>query len=68
MNPSRRMSVTLVLEDEIDISRGDMLASAHQPPEVARQFEAAVVWMSDSRSIRAVLIGSNTPRRRYRPK
>ena len=42
------MSVTLVLEDELDISRGDLLASAHNIPEVARQFEAAVVWMSDS--------------------
>ena len=42
------MSVTLVLEDEIDISRGDLLASAQNVPEVARQFEAGVVWMSDS--------------------
>ena len=41
------MSVTLALEDEIDISRGDMLASAHNVPEVARQFEAGVVWMSE---------------------
>jgi sulfate adenylyltransferase subunit 1 len=39
------MSVTLTLEDEIDISRGDMIASAQQPPEVARQFDATVVWM-----------------------
>ncbi|HUJ51387.1 MAG TPA: sulfate adenylyltransferase subunit CysN [Bryobacteraceae bacterium] len=42
------MSVTLVLEDELDISRGDLLASAHNVPEVARQFEAGVVWMSES--------------------
>lgn len=41
------MSVTLTLEDEIDISRGDMIASAHQPPEVARQFDATVVWMHE---------------------
>ena len=34
------MSVTLTLEDEIDISRGDMLASAAAPPHVARVFEA----------------------------
>ena len=41
------MSVTLVLENELDISRGDLLASVHNVPEVARQFEAAVVWMND---------------------
>ena len=41
------MSVTLVLEDELDISRGDLLASAHNVPEVARQFDASVVWMSE---------------------
>ena len=32
------MSVTVTLEDEIDISRGDMLAAAHQPPVVATNF------------------------------
>jgi len=42
------MSVTLVLEDEIDISRGDLIASAHNVPEVSRQFEASVVWMSET--------------------
>ena len=41
------MSVTLVLEDELDISRGDLLASAHNVPSVARQFEATVVWMNE---------------------
>ena len=41
------MSVTLTLEDEIDISRGDLIASAHQPPEASREFEATVVWMND---------------------
>jgi sulfate adenylyltransferase subunit 1 len=41
------MSVTLTLEDELDISRGDMLASAHKTPEVARQFDASVVWLSE---------------------
>jgi sulfate adenylyltransferase subunit 1 len=42
------MSVTLVLEDELDISRGDLLASAHNVPEASRSFEASVVWMSDA--------------------
>jgi sulfate adenylyltransferase large subunit len=41
------MSVTLTLEDELDISRGDMLASAQKTPEVARQFDASVVWLSE---------------------
>jgi sulfate adenylyltransferase subunit 1 len=41
------MSVTLTLEDELDISRGDMIASAQRVPEVARQFEASVVWLSE---------------------
>src|SRR6202050_5538861 len=41
------MSVTLTLADELDISRGDMLASAHKTPEVARQFDANVVWLSE---------------------
>jgi bifunctional enzyme CysN/CysC len=40
-------SVTLTLTDEIDCSRGDMLASADQPPEAADQFETTIVWMSD---------------------
>jgi sulfate adenylyltransferase large subunit len=39
------MSIAVTLEDELDISRGDMLAAAHQPPAVATTFRAAVVWM-----------------------
>ncbi len=41
------MSVTLTLEDELDISRGDMIASAQRLPEVARQFDASVVWLNE---------------------
>ncbi|MGZ2745430.1 sulfate adenylyltransferase subunit CysN [Burkholderia stagnalis] len=41
-------AVTLTLADEIDISRGDMLARADAPPEVADQFEATLVWMHDA--------------------
>ncbi|HTC88923.1 MAG TPA: hypothetical protein VK686_11535, partial [Bryobacteraceae bacterium] len=41
------MSVTLTLEDEVDISRGDMLASTQKAPEVARQFDATVVWLNE---------------------
>ena len=40
-------SVTLTLADEIDCSRGDVIASAEDPPQSADQFEATVVWMSD---------------------
>ncbi|VWC40293.1 adenylylsulfate kinase [Burkholderia lata] len=41
-------AVTLTLADEIDISRGDMIARADAPPEVADQFEATLVWMHDA--------------------
>ncbi|MGF6395090.1 sulfate adenylyltransferase subunit CysN [Pseudomonas plecoglossicida] len=40
-------AVTLVLKDEIDISRGDLIALADAPPEVADQFEATLVWMDE---------------------
>ncbi len=39
------MSVTLQLEDEIDLSRGDMLVAAENLPRVSRKFEAMVVWL-----------------------
>jgi bifunctional enzyme CysN/CysC len=40
-------SVTLTLEDEIDVSRGDVIAAADAPAPVANQFEATLVWMDD---------------------
>lgn len=40
-------AVTLVLKDEIDISRGDLIALADVPPAVADQFEATLVWMDE---------------------
>lgn len=40
-------SVTITLTDEIDISRGDVIAEAGSPPEVADQFECHVVWLDD---------------------
>jgi sulfate adenylyltransferase large subunit len=39
------MSVTLCLEDEIDISRGDMLVPPSHPPHTARRIDARLVWM-----------------------
>ena len=47
------MSVTLTLEDEIDISRGDVLVADSQPaalsyqPSVEKRFEAEMVWMDE---------------------
>jgi len=40
-------SVTLTLADEVDCSRGDVIAIADNPPEVSDQFEATIVWMAD---------------------
>jgi bifunctional enzyme CysN/CysC len=40
-------SVTVTLEDEVDCSRGDVIAAAADPPEVADQFEATIVWMGE---------------------
>jgi bifunctional enzyme CysN/CysC len=41
-------SVVISLADEIDISRGDMLVRAHNVPQVKREFEAMMVWMSET--------------------
>jgi bifunctional enzyme CysN/CysC len=40
-------SVTLTLTQEIDCSRGDVIAAAKDPPHAADQFEATIVWMAD---------------------
>ncbi|WP_174297440.1 sulfate adenylyltransferase subunit CysN [Sphingomonas bacterium] len=40
-------SVTLSLADEIDCSRGSVIAAADAPPQTADQFEATIVWMDD---------------------
>ena len=41
------MSVTLTLDREIDVSRGDVISLSNQPPETTDQFEATVVWMGE---------------------
>ncbi|WP_038052395.1 sulfate adenylyltransferase subunit CysN [Thermomonas fusca] len=46
---SAGQAVTLTLRDEIDVSRGDVIASAANPPEVADQFAAHLLWMGDAR-------------------
>ncbi len=40
-------SVTILLEDDLDVARGDMLADPANPPVVARELEARVCWMSE---------------------
>jgi bifunctional enzyme CysN/CysC len=45
-------SVTLTLADEVDISRGDVIAATDSPPAVGAQFEATIVWMSDAPMLR----------------
>jgi len=40
-------SVTLTLTDEIDVSRGDVLAAASSPPAVADQFQCTIIWMHE---------------------
>ena len=40
-------SITLCLSSEIDCSRGDVIAKADDPPQVADQFESTIVWMAD---------------------
>ena len=40
-------AITVTLADEVDASRGDVLAAAEAPPQVADQFEAKLLWMSE---------------------
>ena len=58
------MSVTLLLEDDIDISRGDMICRPHNRPQVTQDIDAMVCWMSDERPLtpRGKLIVKHTTR------
>ncbi|NVK40013.1 MAG: sulfate adenylyltransferase subunit CysN [Oceanospirillaceae bacterium] len=42
------MSVTLTLEDEIDVSRGDILVHSDKVPDVTTRFDAMLVWMAEA--------------------
>jgi bifunctional enzyme CysN/CysC len=55
-------SVTVTLDHEIDVSRGDVLVAANDPPQVASQFEATIVWMHEEPLLqgRAYLMKSGT--------
>ena len=41
------MAITLTLEDEIDVSRGDMIARSDDLPLVSNRFDAKIVWMTE---------------------
>ncbi|MFG1851311.1 sulfate adenylyltransferase subunit 1 [Actinomadura geliboluensis] len=58
------MSVTLRLADEIDISRGDMIARPNNRPEVAQDIDAMVCWMTPDRTLtpRSKLVIKHTTR------
>jgi bifunctional enzyme CysN/CysC len=45
------MSVTLLLEDDLDVSRGDMFCRPHNQPQVTQDVEAMVCWMTDARTL-----------------
>jgi bifunctional enzyme CysN/CysC len=58
------MSVTLLLEDDIDISRGDMICRPNNRPQVTQDIEAMICWMSDERVLtpRTKLVIKHTTR------
>ena len=45
------MSVVMTLEDEIDISRGDTITKANNPPHVSQDIEAMICWFSDKKLV-----------------
>lgn len=45
------LSVTMTLEDDIDISRGDMIVKGNNPPEVGQDIDAMICWFSDSKKL-----------------
>lgn len=58
------MSVTLLLEDDIDISRGDMICRPNNKPAVTQDVDAMICWMAESRRLtpRSKLIIKHTTR------
>jgi bifunctional enzyme CysN/CysC len=57
-------SVTVTLADEIDVSRGEVIAGVDEPPRVGDQFEASIVWMAEEPMLRGrsyvMRAGTNT--------
>jgi bifunctional enzyme CysN/CysC len=58
------MSVTLLLADDLDVSRGDMICRPHNQPQATQDIEAMVCWMTDARTLtaRSRLIVKHTTR------
>ncbi len=58
------MSVTLVLDEDIDISRGDMICRPHNQPVAAQDIEAMICWMTADRALgpRSRLVVKHTTR------
>jgi len=58
------MSVTLLLADDLDVSRGDMLCRPHNQPPAAQDVDAMVCWMTDARTLtpRSRLVVKHTTR------
>lgn len=44
------MSIAVTLEDDIDISRGDMIVRSNNKPEVSQQFDVMVCWLNEKKS------------------
>jgi bifunctional enzyme CysN/CysC len=57
-------AITVTLADEVDVARGDVIAHADDPPGVADQFEATIVWMGEKPMLRGrgylMRVGSQT--------
>ena len=41
-------SVTVTIDGDLDISRGDMIVAADEPAEIADQFRATIIWMNEA--------------------
>lgn len=46
------MSVVVTLEDEIDVSRGDMIVKQNNPPQVTQNIESMICWFSENAKLR----------------
>jgi sulfate adenylyltransferase subunit 1 (EFTu-like GTPase family) len=52
-------AVTLIITEDLDVSRGDMLAAPTARPEVSEQFAAHIIWMDHAKSANSAGIGRN---------
>ena len=60
-------SVTVTLQGEFDISRGDMIVAAGKPAEIADQFRATIIWMDQSEMLPGRVIYSEEQKRGASP-